>query len=200
MEFGLPDGEICDDGVPMNDLKTAVERMYDESHAGPEVARVVTDYSKRHSIYSASILTIWDDDKADVVACYLADRVRGKVVVEIGAGLGLLALHLSDIASKVIAIEANPMWTSCWVAFLHKAKPKNVTWIFGAADEVAGMIRGDVAVICTCSDHDGMAETARLFAPEVIDVYRECLGGKTGIEAYVDGFNRFKVKESQCSL
>lgn len=156
----------------MNDTANMVEQLYNHAH-DDKVADLVTAYDERHGIESAAVLTIYDDETAALVASHLADRVRGKVVVEIGAGLGLLALHLSEYAAKVIAIEANPMWTSCWVAFLHSKKPKNVTWIFGAADEVAGMVRGDVALFCTHSDCDGMARTAELFAPEVIDVYGE---------------------------
>lgn len=156
------------------DISRLVENLYNHAH-DPKVADIVTGYSERHGIKSAAILTLYDDEKAALVADYLADLVRGKVVIEIGAGLGLLALHLSEYAAKVIAIEADPMWTSCWVAFLHHKKPKNVTWIFGAADEVAGMVKGDVALFCTHSDSDGMAQTAGLFAPEVIDVYGEIL-------------------------
>lgn len=135
----------------------------------------IADYCQRHGIKSACILTVFCDEHAALVASHLSERIQGKVVVEIGGGLGLLAFYLAEYAERVIVIEASPVWTSAYVAFLHAHKPKNVTFIFGAADEVAGMIRGNVAIFCTHSDCEGMRSAAALFAPEVIDVYGELI-------------------------
>lgn len=160
------------------DIRNVLERFYSEMDGSEEVMR----YSRRHGIDSLAVLTMYDDERASLVARHLADRVRGKVVVEIGGAFGLLALHLSDFAKRIFVIEANPVWTSVYVAFLHRHKPKNVTFIFGSADEVKDHIRGDIGIFCTHSDARGMMRMAQLFAPEVVDVYGDLLDGMNGDE------------------
>jgi hypothetical protein len=157
--------------MQINDM---LNRVY-EALDGNDMAE---DYFARHEIQSAAILTVTDDERAHLIADYLADRVRGKTVVEIGAGIGLLSLHLSGIASRVYAIEANPAWTWVFLGVLFSKKPKNVSWLFGAADEFFGGIHADVAIFCTHSDHEGMRKVAAMFAPVVIDVYDELVGDK----------------------
>ena len=135
----------------------------------------LSEYSSRHGIESAAVLTVTNDEMADLVAEYLAERITGKTVVEIGGGIGLLAFHLSLHAKRVYCIEANPLWASSFVALLLQAKPKNVSYLFGAADEFADQIRGDVAIFCTHSGVESMRCAASLFAPVVIDVYGEII-------------------------
>lgn len=131
------------------------------------------EYGRRHGIKSAAILTITDDETAALVAEHLAERVRGKVVVEIGGGIGLLALHLSQYVERVFVIEAEPAWTMLALAYFYAKKPKNVTFIFGAADEMAGQIKADVSYFCTHSAANEMSRLGAMFAPTVIDVYGE---------------------------
>lgn len=154
---------------PADDIADILEAVYPALDGNEEAMR----YSDRHGIGSMAILTITSDEKAALVAEHLADRIRGKTVIEIGGGIGLLAFHLAQYAERVIVFEANPVWTSVYVSFLHYRKPKNVTFIFAAAEELAGQFRGDVAMFCTHSDAAGMKRTALLFAPEAIDVYGE---------------------------
>lgn len=135
--------------------------------------QMVEEYSERHDIDSAAILTVTDDETADLIAAHLSDRILGKIVVEIGGGIGLLAFHLSQYAERVFVIEANPAWTFIYVAFMYANKPKNVTFIFGSADEVASFVRADVAIFCTHSGAASMRDAGHLFASEVIDVYGE---------------------------
>ena len=132
-------------------------------------------YNERHGVEALNSLTVNNEDMAEALTGYLTDRIRGKVVVEIGGGTGLLALHLGQVARRVYCIEANPMWTTFFVAQLYHHKPKHVSFLFGAAAEFAGQIRGDVALFCTHSDVSGMATAAALFAPVVIDVYGEMI-------------------------
>lgn len=152
-----------------------LQTMLNAAHEEMEGSEAALAYSERHKIASQAVLTITDDEMADAVAESLADRVAGKVVVEIGGGIGLLALHLGFRAKQVFCIEANPMWASCFVAALYAAKPRNVSYLFGAADEFAGLIKGDVALFCTHSGVEAMKQTAKQFAPEVIDVYGEII-------------------------
>lgn len=131
-------------------------------------------YHERHEIQSAGILTVTDDDTADLIAQHLHDRIVGKVVVEIGAGIGLLACHLAGVARKVYAIESDPRWTETFLMWLYAEKPKNLTFIFGTAED-APPFSADVALFCTHSGHAALYAAASRFAPVVIDVYDELL-------------------------
>lgn len=155
----------------MSELRQVLDEAY-EAMDGSEDART---YSERHNIASAAILTVFDDETAGLIAERLAPRIEGKTVVEIGGGIGLLSLHLGLYAKRVYCIEANPVWAWSFVGTLLKVKPKNVSFLFGAADEFLGQIRGDVAVYCTHSDVCGMALVARQFAPVVVDFYGELM-------------------------
>lgn len=155
--------------APLSDM---VDRAY-ESFEGSED---MMDYCERHGVESLGVLTVYDDDTAAGVANFLAPRITGKVVVEIGAGMGLLACHLALYAKHVYAIEANPIWASCFAVALLKAKPKNCTYILGSASEMNGLIRADVAIFCTHSGAESMRSAAQLFSPVAIDVYADVLG------------------------
>lgn len=156
---------------PTDDLAETLDAAY-EHMEGSEVSRA---YSERHGIASAAILTVTTDETAAMIVEHLAPRIEGKTVVEIGGGIGLLALHMGLVAKRVYCIEANPVWSSCFVASLLSQKPKNVSYLFGAADEFLGMLRGDIALYCTHSDVFGMGLVAQQFAPTVIDVYGELI-------------------------
>jgi predicted RNA methylase len=153
----------------MNEL----EQMLDQVYEANEGSEVLEDYMRRHGINSAGVLTVYDDETADLVARSVADKIEGKTVVEIGGGIGLLAFHLAQYAKRVYCIEADPNWASSFIAALLAHKPVNVSYLFGAAQEFAGTIRGDVALFCTHSDAAGMARVGALFAPVVIDVYAD---------------------------
>ncbi|NEV75623.1 hypothetical protein DYI24_00835 [Rhodopseudomonas sp. BR0C11] len=148
-----------------------LDRIY-STIAGHQAA---DSYFERHGIAAAPILTVTDDETADAIAEYLRPRIEGKTVVEIGGGLGLLSLHMGLIAKRVFCIEANPIWSVLFTEVLFRTKPRNVSYLFGTADEFVGSIRGDVAVICTHSDVTGMSLVAAQFAPAVIDVYGEII-------------------------
>ena len=132
-------------------------------------------YGERHGITSQAVLTVTSDETAHDMMEYLAPRIKGKTVVEIGGGIGLLAMHLGQIARRVYCIEANPMWSWIFAAQLIKTKPKNVSFLLGAADEFVGCIKADVALFCTHSGVETMRLVAGQFAPVVIDVYGEMI-------------------------
>lgn len=151
-------------------LKQTLDAYYDRMDGNP----VLEGYHQRHGTESAGILTNYSDEHAGEVAEYLRERVAGKIVVEIGAGIGLLACHVAQDARRVYAIEVDPMWTSCFIEFLYKKKPRNLTFIFGKAEEAPPFV-ADVAFFCTHSGRESMYRAASRFAPEVIDVYAEIL-------------------------
>jgi predicted RNA methylase len=152
-----------------------IAKMLDEVYQQMEGSDASMAYSERHNINSAAVLTVIDDETAGLMAEHLAPRIEGKTIVEIGGGIGLLALHLGHIAKRVYCIEANPMWSWTFAQVLLQQKPRNVSYLFGTADEFVGAIKGDVAVICTHSDVRGMTLVAAQFAPVVIDVYGELI-------------------------
>jgi hypothetical protein len=155
-----------DDGVFQN--------AYEAMQASADMDR----YKAGHGIQAAPVLTITDDATAHAVTEALYHRIAGKTVVEIGGGIGPLALHLGTVARRVWCIEANPVWASSFIAVLMQAKPANVSYLFGAADEFAGTIRADIALFCSHSGIASMTATAARFAPVVIDVYGEVIAAR----------------------
>lgn len=150
-------------------------RDLDDFYDSFDDSDLISNYMERHVVNSAPRLTVTDDENADAIAEYLRPRIEGKVVVEIGGGIGLLSLHMGLIAKRVYCIEANPIWSWIFLETLLKQKPRNVSFLFGTADEFLGAIKGDVSVICTHSDVSGMKLIAQQFAPIVIDVYGEII-------------------------
>lgn len=132
-------------------------------------------FAERHNIRALPRLTVTDFEMAATIADRLAPRIQGKTVVEIGGGIGMLSVAMGAIAQRVYCIEANPLWSMTFAQFLLEKKPRNVSFLCGAADEFLGCIKGDVAVICTNSDVAGMKLIGAQFAKTVIDVYGEMI-------------------------
>lgn len=151
-----------------------LDALLKEYYESGEGNAMLEDYHGRHDTHSAIILTVTDDERADLIARWLEPRIAGKVVVEIGAGIGLLACHLALRAKRVYAIEVDPAWTSAFLAVLYARKPPNLTFIFGRAQD-APPIAADVALFCTHSAHAELYHQAARFAPIVIDVHAELL-------------------------
>ena len=142
-----------------------------------EERAVLEAFAERHGIVAAPNLTVLDDEIASLIIERLEPRIAGKTVVEIGGGIGLLSLHMAAVAKKVYCIEANPMWGLVFADHLFKRKPKNLSYILGAADEFVGVIRADVAIVCTHSGLASMMSTARQFAPVAVDFHGELVWG-----------------------
>lgn len=115
-------------------MKDALAQVY-EAMEGSEASLA---YSERHGVRSAAVLTVHDDETAHLAALHLKPRIEGKTVVEIGGGIGLLALHMGQYAKRVYCIEANAAWSWSFACLLLHNKPKNVSYLFGAADEFLG--------------------------------------------------------------
>jgi hypothetical protein len=146
----------------------ALYRLFEDSAA-------MNAYAERHGIKSAMVLTVTNNKFASEIAEYLAPRIKDKIVVEIGGGLGLLSLHLGFYARRVFCIEANPIWAHAFQMILLHAKPKNVSYLFGAAAEFSDFIKADLALFCTHSGVEPMRAAAAQFAPVVIDVWGEII-------------------------
>jgi len=130
-------------------------------------------YADRHDVRAAPTLTVKSDDVAAAIVDRLEPRIRGKVIVDVGGGTGLLGMHLARVAQKVFVIEANPILTMAWVDLHHRIKPKNLSYLFGSASEFVGTVKADVALVLTHSGLTSMMAVARQLAVEAIDVYGE---------------------------
>lgn len=137
-------------------------------------------YAERHGIRAAPHLTVDDDEIASLIVEHLTPRIEGKTIVEIGGGIGLLSLHMAAVAKRVFCIEANPMWSATFTELLLRRKPKNLSFLFGAADEFVGYIKGDIALVCTHSDVAGMKAIGSNFARTVIELYGEMIAANPG--------------------
>ena len=175
-----------------NELETTLSAAYEAM----EGSKISMEYSARHGIKSAAVLTIFTDEMASLTASYLEPQIAGKTVVEIGGGIGLLALHLGTIAKRVFCIEANPVWAESFVHVLLEKKPKNVSYLFGAAEEFEGIVRGDVALFCSHSGIPTMKKVAARFAPVVIDVYGKLIDGNpNGFDPIARCFRHFEEED-----
>lgn len=166
-------GRDAERGLWRNEME--INDMLGEVYNELEGSEAMAAYSARHGIESAAVLTVYDDEAADLIASYIGPKIRGKVVVEIGGGIGLLAFHLGQYAERVYCIEANPMWSWIFAGSLLEQKPKNVSYLFGAASEFVGLIKANVAIFCTHSGVKSMREVGYQFAPIVMDVYGELI-------------------------
>lgn len=153
----------------MKALGQAIEHVYGILEGGEDV----NAYHFRHQIEALLILTILDKRTAKREAARLRERIHGRTVVEIGAGVGLAACEMARYAKRVYAIEADPAWTWVFTRELYRSKPPNLTWIFGTAESVQDFIKADIAVMFTRSGTEQMARAALRMAPSVLHVYSE---------------------------
>ncbi len=153
--------------------QSLIDLVYATVGDNPEYMLMLDDYYRRHGVVSMLILTQYSQDTAQEFARLMAEDIDGKVVVEIGAGVGFLAIEMAKRAKAVFAIEASPEWSWVFTESLYKEKPVNLTWIFGAAQQVADFIKADVAVICTRSGIDDMKRLAEKMAPKVIMPFQD---------------------------
>lgn len=125
-------------------------------------------FHERHGVNALLVLTQYSRRVAAIAAQGMANEIVNKRVIEIGAGVGCLAVEMAKIAASVVAIEADPAWSWLFTRHLYREKPPNLTWVFGTAQSVAGNFSGDVAVIFTRSDEAGMRALGYRFAPLVL--------------------------------
>lgn len=170
-------------------MSTDIGALLSEFYAAMEDSRMVGEYHERHGTESALILTNYEDEHAALVTGYLEDRIAGKVVVEVGAGIGLLACHLATVARRVYAIDVDPGWTAIFLGCLYHQKPRNLTFIFGLAEE-APPFAADVAIFCAHSGQEALYRAGLRFAPVVIDVYAELLAAKGAAGRVADAAER----------
>lgn len=140
----------------------AIDRIYETMDGSDRVRR----FAERHGIETLNVLTILTADEARCAVSSFVPEIYGKRVVEIGGGVGYLALEIARHAKSVVSIESDPAWSWVFTKFLYQEKPAHLTWVFGHSSTV--QIQADVAVICSRSGLSGMIAEARRMAPKIV--------------------------------
>jgi hypothetical protein len=139
------------------------------------------DYDRRMGIEAKHHQTVGDAMDATWIIDRAKDRIVDKVVIEIGAGVGHLALELARHAKHVFAIEVDCEFSREFAAELYKTRPRNLTWIFDRAESMVDILKGEVAMVVTGSDDVYLRELAGKFAPDVILPWQDWNHGKARI-------------------
>ena len=160
----MREGRSASEQMAYSSAEANINRVYETMDGSDAVMR----YHDRHGVNALLVLTVDNYYTALAEIEQLWRRVKGKVVVEIGAGVGMLAIQMAKFAKQVYAIEADPAWSWVFTESLYGIKPPNLTFIFGSAQTMLGLIHADVAITYTRSDIPGMLGLAGKFAPEVI--------------------------------
>ncbi len=126
------------------------------------------DFHRKHMTPSMGVITVFEKERVIKMLKKLTPDIYDKVVIEIGAGVGLLALGMENIAREVYAIEVDPAWSWAFTKILYELKQPNLTFIFGKAETMIDKLHGDVAVIVTNSGIEEMRSLGYQFAPKVI--------------------------------
>lgn len=137
-----------------------------------------------HDIRSKHYITVVRPDDATWIIEKIRDRITGRVVVEIGAGVGVLAAEMAKIARHVYAIEIDPAWTYLYTRYVYKAKRPNLTWIMDRAENLVGIIKADVAIVVTGSDEEALRALAGRFASEVFLPWQDWNDGKAVVAGW----------------
>jgi hypothetical protein len=189
------------DGIPeyVNDLplldvrKVARERdVYDEardaavgmqSTFGESAAEA--RYDAQHGVQSKHWLTILRPEDAAWIIGRLGERIVGKTVVEIGAGIGVLAIEMAKVAKRVFAIESDPKWGVVFARYMYREKPSNLTWILDRAENVVDLVHADIAVVVTGSDEVALRALAGRFAQDVAMPWQDWNGGRAVVKGWL---------------
>jgi hypothetical protein len=149
------------------ELSACIDAIYQDL----EGYKAADEFHKKYMTPSCGVITVFDTQKVIDTMMPFATKIHGKTVVEIGAGVGLLACGMATITKQVYAIESDPGWSWAFTKVLYDIKPPNLTFIFGKAESMVGILHADVAIIVTRSGHKEMQAIGRQLADEVIDVY-----------------------------
>ncbi len=136
------------------------------------------EYDKRIGLRSKKFLTIIRPSDAVWIVKRVAAAIAGKVVVEVGAGVGVMATALAAHAKHVFAIEADPMWSWTFARHMYQTKPANLTYILDNAENLLGVLKADVAICVTGSDEVNLRRICEGFAPQVFMPWQDWNDGK----------------------
>ncbi len=152
-------------------------------------------FNKKNDIRAAHIATVVNEENTRWMVEGLRSKIQGKIVTEIGAGQGFLAVELAKAGAKhVYAIEIDPMFSHLFARKLYLEKPSNLTWIMDkASPEMAKWLPGaDVVVVVTGSDESRLRTLAGHFRRRssrsvVVMPWQDFNGGRAVIARSADG-------------
>ena len=121
---------------------------------------------------SMHILTVLDFNDAKREVSGFKEYIRGRRVVELGAGVGLLAYEMSKYASLVVAVEFDPAWARIYLKHVYPrvlAKKLPLFFIVGDARHLDLLnTRFDTAVIYSNSALDMFLNIANKISNKTI--------------------------------
>jgi protein-L-isoaspartate O-methyltransferase len=164
-EYGIHKQRLVEEGTAID-----VERRRYEARIGVRTSHIATIVRPEN--------TRWMMDR-------MRERIADKVVVEIGAGLGVLAVEMAKTARRVFAIDSDPEFSASFAASLYQSRPPTLTYIFDSAENViaSGLhhaMRADLAVVVTGSNEGGLRALAEKFVRgpgDVIMPWQDYNGG-----------------------
>ena len=143
-------------------MRRDVQRVYEVMH---EDALYMELWSKLFpEDGTLHILTIYDWEVAEREAERLKPLIEGRKVVEIGAGIGLLAACMARYARLVVAVDLDPAWARIYLKHIYpKILAERLPLLYFAGDarhlEALGKVF-DIAVIYTCSGEEQLKQIA----------------------------------------
>jgi len=149
-------------------LHDYISFIYNLWYEDSEYFDLIANYHREFGGGYQLILTIYNEEVAKREVEKIKDLIKDKVVVEIGAGIGLLSLEMAKHAEKVYAFEVDPAWSWVFVKKHLYKKPRNLFFIFGDAREFTDKIKPDIAVIYTESGLKYFLNIARKFTNKII--------------------------------
>lgn len=156
-------------------IEDDINKVYAWGHS-PEGVEKTSGFNRNQD--ALSILTHTDWQSSFEAINRFGPRLENKKVVEVGAGIGFMAIEMAKRASHVVAIESDPMFNWIFATHLYKHKPDNLIWMFGDVFEIQQEFRWcpesfDVAVVFTKSGIEQMKRYASWMAGETIMYYQE---------------------------
>jgi hypothetical protein len=117
--------------------------MLSELYELMQMSQAYAAFAERHNICSPSILTVAEDETAELLCERLAPRISGKTVVETGGRIGLLSLAMRRLPSASTASrpircgrlrgDADHVRDEAEEHELYSASPTNSSAAFAAA-------------------------------------------------------------------
>lgn len=150
-------------------MGTCINAIYQDM----EGLKSAEEFHTKHMTPSCGVITVFQKKRVMDIMDKISTDIYGKTIIEVGAGVGLLAIAMATISKRVYAIESDPAWSWAFTKILYEIKPPNLTFIFGKAENMVGILKADVAVLVTRSGHIEMQNVARQIADKVIDVYEQ---------------------------
>lgn len=148
----------------MTDFENKIESIYDWAHDPNNMSKIENCHSGDYSL----ILTNYNKEKVEKEVSKYKFYLNGKDVIEIGAGIGLLAIEVAKFAKYVYAFELDPAWSWIFVTENFYDKPDNMSFIFGDVRDFAYVLNVDLVIIYAYASKKYFTNIAKIFASSII--------------------------------